>query len=445
MLSWGIFPQISATAQAVELGPFIGQESLPGDDDLICVIPTYPDIDSELEGMVEGSLIPDFRLYTLDNTAYTASEFLEDGKPALLISCSYTCPVFREKIPDINELQVLFGDEINIFLIYTVEAHPKTDISPYFGEVNTGADNYEDGILYRQPGTYGARKEIVQDMLSDVDIDVTVLIDGPCNEWWEKFGTNPNCSWLVTPDGIVYDAEVWFDRYPDDIKEEIANLLGEEPGGGGGDADGYFVAMADSEDCFEGIAGETITGEITVTNEDDIDTYIDILKLNETLPDAWETSICTDICYPPSVDSANLFIAAGESVTLHYYFYTNDVAGEGTADIILRNHYHPENNYVISVKACASEPTAVTYENTGSFQLFPNPAQDFIALQFSEILHVERDISIMDLSGRNIYHELMSAGTSNVTIDVSEFPSGVYFLSSGTFEKTETLKFSIQK
>ena len=111
-------------------------------------------------------------------------------------------------------------------------------------------------------------------MLAAETINVPVLIDGPCNEWWLNFGTNPNCAYFVDPDGYIYDAQDWFDNYPNDIYSSIDNFLGL----GGGTSDypiGHFILNAFNEDTVYGNINQTITSTVTIANDDILDSYID--------------------------------------------------------------------------------------------------------------------------------------------------------------------------
>ena len=74
-----------------------------------------------------------------------------------------------------------FGEDVNFFLVNTVEAHPFGD-EPYFGYEYPGDENMiADGVLYPQPTTYGERKAIATDMVANMDLpDIPVLLDDPC-------------------------------------------------------------------------------------------------------------------------------------------------------------------------------------------------------------------------------------------------------------------------
>jgi hypothetical protein len=157
------------------LKPSIGLSALPNDADPICPIPLSIDTTYlyNTVGLQEGDTIPDFKLYTLTNDSTHIGEVLASGKPALLIGGSYTCPKYRNHLNEVKDLYLSYGTQINIYILYTVEAHPAApDISPYKGDEWELNSNIQDGIIYHQPLTYLERKNIVSDMLAALDIEV---------------------------------------------------------------------------------------------------------------------------------------------------------------------------------------------------------------------------------------------------------------------------------
>jgi hypothetical protein len=418
---------LPAQAQTVTLGPSIGLASVPNVSDEICDIPFYPEIDDELEGLTEGDLIPDFTLYTPDNTPVQASSVLSDGKPALFIGGSYTCWVFRDQVATINYLQDLYADQLHIYIIYTVEAHPDGDISPYYGYVNTGDRNFDEGILYSQPQTYGQRKAVVNDMLDAMEINVPVLIDGPCNEWWSAFGTNPNPAYLIDTNGIIYDAEKWFDRFPENTLGAIEGLFGITIDGEPTPA-GEITAEA-AEECVHGETGETVVADGSITNIDTIDAYLDIYRIDTELPAGWETSICTDICYPPDVEEASMYVDAGQTLPMHIYFYTTGPDAVGYVTILIRNHYVPANAYTYVFKACTGD--AVPVDDSMQYAdvfIYPNPAYSIIHIYSYASKRANRQLTMYDYTGKTVYSQTykLQEGQYDLSVDASMFSAGVY-------------------
>ena len=82
----------------VDLLPPINGGGLPADPAPICSIPNQvPPIDSS--GRPEEERAADFTAYDLSGDAFQLSDALALGKPILMIATSYTCPVFRNRIP----------------------------------------------------------------------------------------------------------------------------------------------------------------------------------------------------------------------------------------------------------------------------------------------------------------------------------------------------------
>lgn len=222
-LLFAIVLPASGLAQ-IDLGPRFGPDVEPEDAAVICEIPELVTPSVETHGFHVGNVVDDFSLFTPDGEQVTLKDELSYGLPLLLIACSYTCTVFRDRIPQINALQEMFDGRVRFLLVYTLEAHPIQDISPYFGYVSVGR-NLQDDILYRQPATYGARRDVARDMLAALDVRQRVVIDGPCNEWWWAYGPAANNAYLLDTDGRVVAKHWWFNHIPQNMERDIEELL----------------------------------------------------------------------------------------------------------------------------------------------------------------------------------------------------------------------------
>lgn len=430
-----IFAKPQLILSQVSLDGFIGEESLPSDMDAICEFPIYPDILPFVNLLYPGDVIPDFKLFDLNGDSIVASQILSDGKPLLLIGCSYTCNIFRSKIPDIQTLQDVYGDDINIFLIYTIEAHPNGDPAPYLGEDVTypGVVNETEGVLYLQPTTYGQRKSIVEDMMAAYDVPVPVYIDGPCNNWLLNFGFYPNASFLISPDGSLYNFQEWFNKLPDDDIFEVMEQYFTGEGHAGTEAAGYFEISGFSEECINGDAGNTITAAATINNTDTLDTYLDIIKIESSLPEGWETSLCTDVCYPPAIDTGNYYIESGEAADLHIYFYTTpDLEAEGSLTVLVRNHYNHSNWDIMEFKACTDAGTSIIEQQVyplSQLMIMPNPAADFIQFILPDAAVQHADVILRNISGQQILHNAVSNNNQSIfTIQLPALNPGIYLI-----------------
>ncbi|MBK9175247.1 MAG: redoxin domain-containing protein [Flavobacteriales bacterium] len=362
--------------------PSIGIGSLPADGDPICNLPVQtPPIASC--GRPEGEQAADFTLYDLDGNAFNLEAALLAGKPVLMVSSSYTCPVFRNKVPRINAVAAQYADQLTTIVVYTPEAHPDVDISPYFGAVNTGQANIDAGILYEQPDTYGERKAILQDMLADMTIDVPVYLDGPCNEWWDYYGPQPNNAYLIDLNGTIHTHHDWFDKLPENIDCDIADLLGiaPPPACNGQTFGGQFSMEWVSNDTVHGIGGTTLTAHMRLSNTSATeDVLVRVVKLQNQLPAGWGSSLCLDVCYLPDVDTAIVPIAAGEIMEFYYYFYSTPGSATGYTRIGLRNEIDNSNNFTREVWGMAEGGVGMAESSPVERSLpYPQPcATDFV-------------------------------------------------------------------
>src|SRR5688572_928433 len=206
-----------------QLLPFIGLNSIPSPTANVCKEPFYLG-NFYSTGYQMGDTVPDFKLYALNGDSLILSQSLTSGKPVLLIAGSLTCPVFRAKVATINQVAVTYSTFVNVYIIYTIEAHP-TDTSVYFGYVNVTSQNISGGILFKQPQNYGERKAMVDTMGSYFNLTAPVYLDAPCNNWWKKFGPAPNNSYLIGTNGVVLNKHGWFHKFPDNIYCDLDSIL----------------------------------------------------------------------------------------------------------------------------------------------------------------------------------------------------------------------------
>jgi hypothetical protein len=216
LLCAGIIFSCSFLQAQVTLPYQLNQQIFPSDSAKIISPQTFQGMAPGIQpksGFVEGDIVPDFVLYDTAGTYCHLSELLGEGKPVLLIAGSYTCPQTRKNVREnLNRLQKLYGEKINIRLIYTLEAHPRApDVCPYTGAVYTSAANFHDSILFRQPVNYLQRKKMAEELIHDLQITTPVLIDSPDNMWWKNFGPAPNNAYLLTPFGMVYKKYATFE------------------------------------------------------------------------------------------------------------------------------------------------------------------------------------------------------------------------------------------
>lgn len=417
---------------SAQLLPHIGLDAEPSPDDAICEIGDY-NVDYEAVGFFEDEFVNDFTVYSPDGEEFTLSEELSSDKPVLLISGSYTCPVFRNKTSLINLVEATYGDQITIAVIYTVEAHP-TDISPYFGYPNPGSANTNQGILYPQPTTYGERLDIIDDMYDNLTLNFPLYIDGPCNLWLETYGPAPNTSYLINPDGSVYSRHPWLDAYPDDIICDIEDLLGNDydcPE----DLSGNFQFAYDVDTIAYGSAGETIYVTATLSNNSSAPVLIECERLVLDMPDEWTSSMCLDICLQPEEIYREVHLEPGESQLYTNYFYTVEgYPGLGKAGIRFRNSTNPNNKFNRTFWAEATGPVGLDEVEANDIRLWPNPATDLVNITAAR----GSAMRVRSLSGEVVYETTLTDETS--TLDLRLIRAGIYLVEFWDGKNMEVLR-----
>ncbi len=162
---------------------------------------------------------------TLVNEAGEArplSELWED-RPTVLVSASLTCPVARERIPDLAARIDGLGDRIGRGVLYTKEAHPKIDKAPHAeGEWLTDA-NVREGILHRQPTDIEERLALAALLIDGWTRGFAHYIDGMDDGLYELFGTAPCMGLLIDAEGVIRVKQGWLE--PDAMAAALSEHL----------------------------------------------------------------------------------------------------------------------------------------------------------------------------------------------------------------------------
>lgn len=404
--------------------PTIGIGNLPSDTDSVCYIPWYLG-SFYTSGLDNGDTAYDFTLYNFNNDSLNLQTALSNGRPVLLIAASYTCPVYRRMVPEINNIVNIYAGMLDVYIIYTIEAHPLIDTSVYFGYVQTGTPNIQSGILYRQPVTYGERKLIVADMLDSIPTLAPVFLDGPCNNWWNTYGPAPNNSYLIDTNGVVFSKHGWFNRYPDNIYCDIDSLLGINSGNCTDTGTSNYTFQYTSSNTMYDALGTTISVDAELTNTGNQDILIYARKLENDLPQGWASSMCIDVCFATNIDSTVFLLPAGVTQPVHVYFYTSALSADtGHVKMGFKNLSDTTNKNFMHAFGITTLPTSnnIIENQNNFFTIFPNPAISEITVHHPGVSNIT-SIQIYNLLGRKI----MDVKNSD-KIDITNLKPGIYFI-----------------
>ncbi len=412
-----IFSHATGISQ-VKLRPGIGLKSPPKAADSICPItPYYSTFDRD--GLSIGDTAFDFTLYDAEGNPLTLSTILQQKKPVLLLSASYTCPIFRFRVPTLNYVVKAFGSKINTYVIYTYEAHPIIDMQPYGDYPDMDYENQQDGIQYQQAKTYGERKSVAADMRKALTINTPIIFDGPCNEWSVTYGPAPNNAYLIDTNGIVALKHPWFNATPHDIFFELDSFLGTSAEDISKHDSGVVSFRAKSLAAF-GRPGETIVAGGTLINETDQDAVVTIARIHTTLPSDWKSSLCSYVCSDPSTDSVSVRVLAHGEQEVKVYFYTGTKPDHAEVTLQITNSNVTDNHLSLDILGSTMDETGV--ENHGipmpDIHILSNPAGSTLSIR-SPVSYSQ--LKIFDEIGRRV---LLSNRSEQY--DLSSFPSGIY-------------------
>eukprot|EP01006_Ploeotia_vitrea_P027594 TRINITY_DN60370_c0_g1_i2.p3 TRINITY_DN60370_c0_g1~~TRINITY_DN60370_c0_g1_i2.p3 ORF type:complete len:125 (-),score=21.53 TRINITY_DN60370_c0_g1_i2:261-635(-) len=115
-----------------------------------------------------------------------------------------------------NAVANTWSDKVHVIAVYTVEAHPKKNNSPYSGKP------WEFGYstIY-QAYTYPVRTSYARTFEKQLSKNITLLVDNldtfnkDINPVWCTYGPAPNGAWLIHNNGgkpVVKFAQPWFKK-----------------------------------------------------------------------------------------------------------------------------------------------------------------------------------------------------------------------------------------
>jgi hypothetical protein len=350
-------------------------------------------------------------------------------------------------IPILNQVATTYADRLLVFAVYTVEAHPNTpDLSPYSGTVWPTPGT--DGNYYNQPLTYGERKTLVATTILNDPINAPVLIDGPCNEWWNYYTNSPNNSILMDSMGVIFSIHREFDDFhangdPADIYCDVDSLLGYPTGCGGSSLNGTFDFSLDAGAQVFGSPGLVHSVHSTLQNSGTEDVFIRVVRLVNHMPAGWSSQVCTNqVCYDQFTDTAFVYLNAGETGTFTMYFNTSMLPDTGRVKMEFTNLNIVTNTYTQNFRCITQEGNSSMEVNNNTLSCYPNPFKEKCYISLPGNTLVGAGIQIFDFSGKLL--QSYQTSDANFVISGSDLNTGMYYLMISRSGKQYTKKLLVQ-
>lgn len=156
-----------------------------------------------------GQRLPDLWVIGMDGESVALKD-LRDGRPMLVVTASMTSPIARRAQSDVDLITQRWGDRLAVVVLYTLEAHPTGDASPYTGLEWIPVENVQDGFQFRQPTTQMERMIVAREYQDRFVRGSTLVVDTMDNVNWRTLGLGPNMAVLVDETGTVVETQGWF-------------------------------------------------------------------------------------------------------------------------------------------------------------------------------------------------------------------------------------------
>ena len=141
---------------------------------------------------------------------------------------------------------------------------------------------------------------------------------------------------------------------------------------------------------------------------------------------------CWDLCYTPGklVSDDGMNIAAGSVSTLfspHIYSKGGGVEGICTVSYTFFNESDLNDTLQVIVEFESSNSISIDDNEPTISAVYPNPASDFVNVNLEN--PNKGQFQIMNVLGQVVKTKDITEATNNLSIDISELESGVYFYS----------------
>ncbi|MGI9308180.1 MAG: deiodinase-like protein [Gammaproteobacteria bacterium] len=180
------------------------------------------DVRQFMTGLNVGDVVADAPVYSPEGVE-TALSTLWSAKPALLLSGSISCPPSRALNPAANTLQQEFGEQLQLAVLYVIDAHPDGDLCPYTGTSWLSKTNEDENVRVAQPRDQAERNALAARYRDLLGLQVPVLVDNMDNTGWAALGKAPNTVVLVDTAGRCRHCDVWF--RPAELPQVLIPLL----------------------------------------------------------------------------------------------------------------------------------------------------------------------------------------------------------------------------
>lgn len=104
-----------------------------------------------------------------------------------------------------------------------------------------------------------------------------------------------------------------------------------------------FTFQLTSDSLITGVPGQELIIYATITNNNSSSITVDLIRTENNLATGWTSSLCIDVCFPPTTDSVRFNLAANQSEAFTFHFYTSTTKDSSHAKVVFKNVYNASN------------------------------------------------------------------------------------------------------
>lgn len=185
---------------------------------------------------------------------------------------------------------------------------------------------------------------------------------------------------------------------------------------------------------------------ITINNSSTSNINLSYVVLINSLPSdtLWNYQFCNwEQCFltlPSGKRDVSIPVTAGtQTATLTLDLKSNTHQGGGVLSLMLYQTEVPTNSVVVTWTAAACVNGVREIGKTTDFVIYPNPAVDLVNISITQGYSSTAQLALYNYMGKRIT-EYSNVGGNNQELDLSNLPTGVYFVKYSTPQGTSVKK-----
>ena len=181
-----------------------------------------------------------------------------------------------------------------------------------------------------------------------------------------------------------------------------------------------------------GNCGDFLLPSVTFSNTSTNPVQIHFLRILKNIPTGWTSCFCAPICIAQTQDSLNFTIGIGgtksapNTQSVAPNFGTDSLAGTGEV-IVIFNEVGVNHFDTITFRGITAKVAGITHYEKETFLVYPNPSKDIISIK--SLGKNVKSIQLFNIEGELVKQTFYQSYQDNFKINISEIPSGIYYLS----------------